>query len=235
MNKVLIVDDEAHCRNVLVKHIEEFTDLSLEIETASDITDGLSKINSFLPDIVLLDIRMNEGTGFDLLDKTDSSKFNTIFTTAYNQYAIKAFDYSAIHYLLKPIDKNELLQALHRCALNSLLINNEKVKELKNLFISTETLELNADIKDICFIKAEGSYSNIYLTEGRKIITSKNIGEYESKLPPNFFRVHKSFLVNLIHVKQVNPITSHLLTLCGENIPISRRKKKEFRKSWKKD
>lgn len=242
MFKTIIVDDEKGCRDTLETMLKEFPQIKVEA-----IVDSISlaeqAISTFQPQLIFLDIEMAGGTGFELLEKLSPVNFDVIFTTAYDQYAIKAIKYSALDYLLKPIDPTELFDAIERFAnkkQNQELINN-KFKTLLNN-ISTESTHqkiavpdgegLNfIKISDIVRFQSDGSYTYMHTSGNQKpTLISKPIGDYQEMLNnENFIRVHRSHLINLQHVsKYVKGEGGYAIMSDGSQVDVSRRKKGEF-------
>jgi len=203
-------------------------------------SDGIEKITQFRPDIVLLDVEMDDGTGFDLLQQIPQPGFQLIFTTAHNEYAIQAFRYSAIDYLLKPVDPAELRQALERAITN---INQQSMQQQMTILLQqiggktdTEKQIVLKDvdktyfikIRDILFCEAEGSYTKFYLSNAEPIFVSRNLRSYEEILAPaGFIRTHHSCLVNPTKIKIYDRKTDSgtLILEGGHSVPVSQRKK----------
>jgi two-component system LytT family response regulator len=211
-----------------------------KIDEANGVKTGIEKINSFKPDVVLLDVEMNDGTGFDLLKQIEEPSFKLIFTTAHNQYAIQAFKFSAIDYLLKPVDPVELNNALQKAKEN--ISGNALQRQLTVLMqeisgkAETEKQIVLKDIdktyfikmNDILYCEAEGSYTKFYLTNGEPIFVSRNLRSYEELLAPaGFIRTHHSCLVNPTKIKIYDRKTDSgtLILEGGHSIPVSQRKK----------
>lgn len=237
--KILIVDNEPAVRKVLIRLLESGTESHI-IEEAGGVIDGLATIKAFAPDIVLLDIEMDDGTGFDLLKNIPEPDFQIIFTTAFNQYAIQAFKCSAIDYLLKPIDPVELFNALKkaqsvvnfRSLQQQLHILQQQVQDktesIRQIVIKDidKTYFLKTD--DILYCEAEGSYTKFYLSNSEPVFVSRNLKYYEDLLSPTgFFRTHHSCLVNPSKIKIYDRKTDSgtLILEGGHNIPVSQRKK----------
>lgn len=183
--KVLLVDNEKEVRHIL-KDMVAASGQHI-IEEADGVATGIEKINSFEPDIVLLDVEMNDGTGFDLLKQLKGISFQLIFTTAHNQYAIQAIKFSAIDYLLKPIDPVELNASLQRAKENiSLQTMQQQLTVLMQQLGNKPAPERQIVIKDIdktyfvkmhdiLYCEAEGSYTKFYITHGEPIFVSRNL------------------------------------------------------------
>jgi len=181
---------------------------------------------------------MPGGSGFEVLEGLPERNFQVIFVTAYNQYAIKAFKYSAVDYILKPIDIDELVNAV--CKIKSsknhnvedkinLLLENVKGSKPDKIALSTsESIEF-VRIADIVQIHAEGSYSTLKLTDQSELLVSKNLGEFESLLEDHpFYRTHQSHLINLLHVRKITRLGNEIVMEDGSVAFLSRRKKNQF-------
>jgi two-component system LytT family response regulator len=209
------------------------------IEEADGVKSGLAQINSFQPDVVLLDVEMDDGTGFDLLKQLHQPTFQLIFTTAHNEYAVQAFKFSAIDYLLKPIDPFELQAAMQKAV--DKISNNNLQNQLSVLMQQISTQQHLTDrqivlkdidktyfvkINDILFCEAEGAYTKFYLVGKQEILVSKNLRFYEELLD-GFIRTHHSCLVNPNKIKMFDKKTDSgtIILESGHAIPVSQRKK----------
>lgn len=227
--KIVLIDDERHCRVLLKSYLAEIGINPEDIYEAKDVNSGVEIIESVHPDILFLDIQLGQSTGFDLLEKLSNKKFQLIFTTAYNEYALKAFKYSALHYLLKPLDIEDIKESLERAKKAQLRFSKDKVDKARFLYLKTEERAFNIDMDKILCLEADGSYSKIYLADEKTIFSSKNLGEFEKNLTDQFFRVHKSVIVNLAMIDSVD-FRNNLVKLKGnKSVPISRRKKANFK------
>lgn len=240
MYKAVIVDDELDAiESVKLLLNENFSNITIA-GTAQNVHDAQEIIALVKPDIVFLDIEMPDGTGFDVLEAIPDRKFKVIFITAYNQYAIKAFKYSAVDYILKPIDIDEFVNAVGRLEeLNTsnpkaeekikVLLENVNGKRPEKIALSTsESIEF-VRISDIIQIEAEGSYSTLKFQDQTSLVVSKNLGEFESLLEDHpFYRPHQSHLINLLHVKKVTRLGNEIVMEDGSIAFLSRRKKNQF-------
>ena len=242
MVTAVIVDDEKKSREVLKRLIEEAQMEVIILAEASSVEDGYQVINEELPQLVFLDVEMLDGTGFNLLEKFEKVEFKVIFITAYDKYAIKAFKYSAIDYLLKPIDIDELENAVIK-AKNTMDIEMFNDAQVKNLLINIKEDQLNkrititgasrldfVNIEDIVCCEADGSYTKVALENGNKILSSKPLKHFDAMFAEdtNFFRVSKSHLVSIKHVTSYKK-GAEVVVLGNElEVEISRRRKKEF-------
>ncbi|MEO6831241.1 MAG: LytTR family DNA-binding domain-containing protein [Chitinophagaceae bacterium] len=239
--QAIIVDDEIKGRNLLREIIErEFPELRI-VGMAADGREGIRLIRNHVPDVVFLDIDMPGMNGFEMLQELQTLRFDTIFVTAYDQFAIKAFRYNAFDYLLKPIDKEELAQAIGR--LKEKKLQEDFQQRLKALLQQLERPERLPEritihsmdgitvipISDIIYLEAAGAYTIFYWKED-KIISSTNLKEYEELLSEQgFFRVHNSFMVNMGHIKKVlKEDGGSILMSNNAHILLSKRKREEF-------
>ena len=242
MYKIIIVDDEKGCRDTLESFLKDFPEINV-VGTANSITKAQELITNLQPHLVFLDIEMPGGNGFELLEKISPLNFDIIFTTAFDQYAIKAIKYSALDYLLKPIDPDELASSIKRFSSKKHdqdLINNKFKTLLSN--ISGEATHQKIAIPDgegVNFIKisdivrfqSDGSYTYMHILNANKpTLISKPIGDYQDILAnENFIRIHRSHLINLEHVtKYVKGDGSYAVMIDGSRVEVSRRKKAEF-------
>ncbi|MBI1221069.1 MAG: response regulator [Bacteroidetes bacterium] len=240
--RVVIVEDEMKSREGLKNLIDEFCPNAEVVGMAANVESGVEAITGLQPDLVLLDIEMQSSTGFDLLEKIPEINFEVIFTTAYEQYAIKAIKFSALDYLLKPIDLKELIQGIDRVQhVRNSGISREQVKSLlenlktepgktHKITLSTSDGMVFLPVTDILRCEAQGAYTQFNLVNGKKILVSKNLKEYEILLQEHdFLRVHNSHLINLSQVsKYVKADGGYAVMYDGTNIPISNTRKDEF-------
>lgn len=237
--KALIIDNEANLRHGLLEMIRQTCPEITSMAEAGGVQEGIKQIRLFRPDIVLLDVEMDDGTGFDLLKQIPDPFFQLIFVTAHNQYAIDAFRFSAIDFLLKPVDADALQISIQRAA-GRIRTNNlqEQVQvllqQLSGISQSDRRIVLRdidntwfVKICDILYCEAEGTYTRFYLQEGEPILVSKNLKEYETILEPlGFIRTHHSFLANPSKIKLFDKTDGGMLVLeGGKSIPVSQRKK----------
>jgi len=238
--KILVVDNEKEIRLILKDMVASCDNGLHTIEEADGVASAFASIHSFRPDIVLLDVEMNDGTGFDLLKQIPNPSFQLIFTTAHNQYAIQAIKWSAIDYLLKPIDPLELNVSLQKAKEN---ISNQLLQKQLAVLMQQFTVKSQTDrqivikdidktyfikMSDILYCEAEGSYTKFYLCNSEPIFVSRNLRHYEELLEPaGFFRTHHSCLVNPAKIKIYDRKTDcgTLILEGGHTVPVSQRKK----------
>jgi two-component system LytT family response regulator len=240
--KTIIIDDEPDAVDFISSIICEYCP-GLEVAgKAYDISEGVQVIKDQLPDLVFLDVEMPHGTGFDLLANFPEKEFDVIFITAFNHYAIKAIKFSAVDYILKPINVNEFIEAVNKVMQkrsNTMFRGNENIKALlenlrtavpSRLAIPTSDGMEYLNPKEIIRIEADRSYSWFYLAGGRKILVSKNLKEFQDLLSDrHFFRPHNSYLINLKYVKKyVRKEGGYIEMQDGSEIPVSRNRKDMF-------
>lgn len=237
--KALIVEDNTFMATVLKDMLEERSEAISVLGIASTGADAISMITETRPQVVFLDIELPDMTGFEMLRQLEQINFQTIFTTAHSEYAIKAFRFNALDYLVKPIKNNELDEAItrfpkvndNRVDIKNALLNIEsKSIENQKLVLPTQKGTLRFALKQITHIEGEGNYSYIHLASVSKELSSKNLAYLEEIIEDKgFFRCHRSFLVNGYHI---DSLTNDCFVLRnGLEIPISRRKKTKA-KNW---
>ncbi len=242
MIRAVIVEDESKSRELLSTLVQKYCEGITIVDTAENVETGVEAIRKHNPDIIFLDISMPDGTGFDLLGKVQDLKFDVIFTTATDKYALKAIKYSALDYLLKPIDSEELKNAVSKVS-----EKKSNLTSVENLSFLLQNLKQNNDnynkitlptgnayeivsIKDIIRLEAEGSYTNFYLNGGKKIMVSASLKHYEDLLPEkDFIRVHHHHLINMNHVQRFLKVDGGYAVMSdNKQVEISRRKKDFF-------
>lgn len=241
MLRVVIVEDEPHSRMSLENLLRDYCPDTVVVGRSENIADGVHEISLKKPDLIFLDIEMPGGNGFELLEQCHELDFDVIFTTAFEHYALKAIKFSALDYLLKPIDVDELKDAVRkvrqkkvRAAENvklfTLLQNLGKSKLDQTIALATaEGLEF-IRVSDIYYCQAEGSYTLFHLKNSGRLLVSKHLKEYENLLGDyGFFRVHNSFLVNLSEVaRYVKGDGGYLVMSNGDAVNLSARRKDAF-------
>ncbi|CAN5352388.1 LytTR family DNA-binding domain-containing protein [soil metagenome] len=238
--KCIIVDDEVRARNGLKKLIENYCVRIEVLGMADSVANARVLIAETKPDLVFLDIDMPGGDGFDLLEQIDDMTFEVIFATAYDQFALKAIKFSALDYLLKPIDLEELISAVEKMHQKlGQKPNNEKYSSLK-ANIAQKTLERMAlpssdgltfvSIKDVVRLQSDGSYTVFHIAGSKCILVAKTLGEYEEILAENgFFRTHHSHIININRIqKYVRGRGGYVVMDDGSSVDVSARRKDEF-------
>ncbi len=239
MFNALIIDDIDNSRLTLLHDLEKFCPKIKVIGEADSVTSGIAAIQNLHPDVVFLDIQLGDGTGFDILEKLGDFDFQVIFTTALDTYGIKAIKFSALDYLLKPIDPDELIEAVSKLEQNT---QKEKIKDSIGLLLenirdiqpSNKRIALNsADkvhmvyIKDIIRCESQGGYTIFYLNNAEQIVVTKNLKEYEHLLEEySFIRVHHSHLINFSYLKEyVKKDGGYAIMTDKSQVPVSFRKR----------
>jgi len=243
-NKVLrtiIIDDEAHVRESLADMLKRHCPNAKVVAQAEGVKSGLRAIQTHHPDLVLLDIKMKDGTGFDLLEQIENIDFKIIFITAYDQYAIKAFKFSALDYLLKPVESVDLKEAIDKADKISqqevntqltTLANNLQTDDQskKKIILKTfDNIHL-VKVRDIVYVESDGRYSTIYLESAENVIVSNTLKHYHEMLGDfGFYRVHKSYLINLEHIRRFEKAEGGYVILEGDaKVPVASRKREEL-------
>lgn len=236
MIRCVVVDDEKQSRSILISELGEYKDQIKIIAEADSVITAVDIINDFRPDVVFLDVHLGDGTGFNVLEKLEWKECKVVFVTAFDEYAIKAFQFNAIDYILKPISLEEIARVVNKLtqseALNETELNNNLLSSYKNvspnrIAISNSDGVHLLEIEDIIRCEADGNYTKICLINGELILTSKTLKEYDTMLMEfNFERVHNSHLVNMRHIKKyLNKESGYLQLSDGTQIPVSQRKK----------
>lgn len=243
MYKAIIVDDENRSVETLKSIIQQFCSNEVEVVgTANSVEEAFTLIYLVMPDIVFLDVEMPHGSGFDLLERIPKPDFEVIFTTGFDRYAVTAIKFSALDYLLKPINIEEVKEAIskakkriegkHTQSNLEHLINNIRHPRDKNNKIPISVVNgfQFVPVNTIVFCQADDDYTYIYLIDGQKLTVSKNIKEFEDILANyNFFRIHHSYLINRDYIKRyIKGEGGTILTEQGNELPVSRRRKVEF-------
>jgi len=245
----VIIDDENKSRETLNKIIERyFSDKISVVYLADSVKEGVFAINKYDPKLVFLDIEMPEENGFKLFDYFDYYSFEVVFTTAYKQYAIDAIKYSALDYLLKPINYIDLKDVLKRLdekqkkitpqsQIDTFLSNiNTDSKEFNKIALPTMDGFQLERINNIVYCQAEENYTKIFTTRDESLIVTKTLKSVEELLPASiFFRIHKSYLVNLNYIKSYSKSNRYKVTLeNGVKLDVATRRNEEFVKALTK-
>ncbi len=248
MIKAIIVDDEEDARFMLKNKIDKlFKNEISVIAEANSVQSGIQTITEQKPDLVFLDIQMSDGSGFDLLTQIPDKDFEVVFVTAYNQYALKAFRFSALGYLMKPVKTDEFVQTINvilqhfakyransEKRLKVLIENYGDDRIIKKIVIpSSKGFDVIA-IEDIMRLEGDRNYTNFITKEKAKISSSKTMGEYEPLLSEyGFFRIHQSTIVNLRYVKSyIKGDGGFVEMTTGEQLQLSRNRKNDFLKRF---
>lgn len=246
--RALIIDDESKSRKSLLQKVKDYCPEIEVVGEASNGEEGLAVIRQFHPDLLFLDIEMPKMNGLQMLEQLSGFKGAIIFTTAYNEYAIRAFKYSAFDYLLKPIDIHELKNTIERLSIklnaskkaenpnasDQLSLLMEQLKsgpELpRKIAIHTQEAMHFFELDEITRLEANSNYTFLHFVNGTKMLASKTLKEFEELLPPKqFFRVHHSSIINLKYVRKYLKSDGGCIEMTdGTIVDISRRKKDDF-------
>lgn len=237
MIRALLVDDEKPARLVLRSLITDYTEGVEIVGESANVPDAVLAIKELKPDVVFLDIEMPEYSGFELLSFFNEPNFEIIFVTAYSEYAIRAFDVSAVDYILKPIEigdlekgvaklKDKLTSSSMQERLDALKVNLEEDRIKKIVIPMSDGLNF-VKISDIAFIQAKGAYAEINFKDKTRLLTSKVLRFFEQTLEPeaDFVRIHRSSLVNISFVSSYNKGKSEVILENGETLAVSASKK----------
>jgi two-component system LytT family response regulator len=239
---VLVIDNETNIREGLIELIGNFCEGVSEIHEADGVTSGLKKIETLNPDVVFLDVELDDGTGMDLLSKLLEINFHLIFITAHNKYAIDAFKFSAIDFLLKPIAPDELIIAFEKVKekqknkhlSNQLQVMQESLHKItskeKKIVLKDSSSIYFINVNDIVRCESSGQYTEFYIEGAKRIVISKSLKEYEELLEPyGFIRPHHSHLININKILRFDKVDGGSLIMeTLEEIPVSHRKKTQI-------
>ncbi len=242
MLNIIIADDVDNIRESLSEMIRQYSTDTKIVAATNNVAATIDAIKQHSPDVVLLDVEMGDGTGFDVLKQFPSPSFKVIFVSAYQNHAIEAFKFSALDYLLKPVDPNELIKAIHTASdkidrdklslkIDSFLSNIENIsKGPKKITLKTSDNIYIVNIHDIIFCESDHSYTKFHLNNSSHIMVSRGLGDYDELLSPyNFMRIHQSYLVNLNFVSRYEKGDGGKIILSNNtNLPVATRKKERL-------
>jgi len=240
--KAIIIDDEPHCIKALQNDLKMFCPEVMVLDSCYSAKEGILSIKRNKPDLIFLDVEMPWMNGFEMLEILDKEiKFQIIFTTAYDQFAAKAFRVSAVDYLLKPIDGTDLVDAVSKAKkaiqekdengnIQNLLQNVKAPAEQQKIAIASREGYDFVPISEIVYCKGNGAYTDIILVNNKKLLLSKSLGETEDILPAELFeRVHHSLVVNIQHINQYKKTTGSSIVMDnGEELNVSKSKKDQL-------
>jgi two-component system, LytTR family, response regulator len=239
MLKAILVDDEPDSIRLLALLLKEHCP---EVQIAGKYTssiEGLLAIKTLKPDVVFLDIEMPEMNGFELLDQLDDIFFSLVFITAYNEFALKAFRFSALDYLVKPLDASDLKEAIkkaekqHRIDHGQLELLQSQLQRQQlpqKIAVAFKNSVVFVELKELVYCEAEGNYTKLFLTTGKTHLLSKTLREVQEVLEEkNFLRVHRQYLINLDHIKAYHKGESAYLVMAGDvNIAVAKNHKERL-------
>ncbi len=239
MIRTLIIDDENKARESIA-HLLKLTFKEVKvIGQADSVKTGLESIKKLQPDLVFLDIQLEDGTGFDILSQLKEISFHIIFITAFNEYAVKAFKYAAMDYLMKPINPQEFIKAVERVKASHKNddfetkfkayishLQNSKSEHKKIVLKTSESIHL-IKVNEIIRCEADKGYTDFYIKGGKKILVSKGLKDYDELLSDfNFIRTHQSHLINLDYIRSFEKGDGgYILMSDGSTVPVSSRKR----------
>ncbi len=238
--RILLIDDEPPCRDALRIFLRTGCPEARIIGEASSLAEAAHLLAETSPDLLLLDVDLGDGTGFDLLDRFPQPAFKVIFTTAHDEFALRAFRYSALDYLLKPVDPEELVAAVRKAAASGdaaqqhrqieQLRHNTSTRRFDRITLNTGDGLLFVGIEEIMRLEAQGNYSFVFLENGERHLAAQSLAGFEEMLPtPLFFRAHQSHMVNTKFVRKLaKEDGDNLLMTDKALIPLARRRKEDF-------
>lgn len=236
--RVLIVDDESSARKLLINKLQKHNGLIGTIREAENVRNALEVLAEDEFDLIFLDIQMPDGTGFDLLEKMKDHSPLVAFTTAHDEFALKAFESAAIGYLLKPVDQEKLdavVELAGQVKKNhtrqyKLLVESYREKKVRKLVIPNSEGFLITEISEILYVKSDVNYSVFYFKDQpNSLVSAKTLKEYAGILESEgFFRVHQSYLINLAYAREFKKNLNEVILTDGTHIPVARQKKASF-------
>lgn len=243
----IIIDDEQRAIHTLTSLLNLYAEDVEIVATCKSVPDGVLAINKLRPHLIFLDIEMPEYNGFELLSFFRDVDFEIIFVTAYNEYALRAFEVSAIDYLLKPVDIDKLKLAIEKARKKidagsmqlrmELLKETFRTKQFNKIALPMAEGLLFVETADIIYLEADGAYTHVWLRDGTNILVSKRLKFFEEVLKDNplFFRSHRSFVVNINYISTYSKAESHITLSNGKIIIISRDRKADFEQQLKEN
>jgi two-component system, LytTR family, response regulator len=238
--KAIITDDEAAARNVLSQLLKmEFSNLEI-VALCSDVAQTVEAIKELKPDVVFLDVQMPSFAGYEIIDFFEEINFEIIFVTAFDHYAIKAFELNAIDYLVKPINRKRLAKAVEKLSMKliekktieqfHLLKNSFTQKNLEHIIINEIGKQTIIQFSDIIAVEADGAYTIFHLLNDKPYTVTKNMKHFENLLPENstFFRTHRSWIINLIYINYYSKLKLEICLRNEINAKLSKYRKADF-------
>ena len=247
MINCIIIDDEAKNIKLLQNMLEVYCPAVKVLATDTEAKNGLLLIDELQPQLVFLDVEMPHLNGFDLLKKLEPVNFETIFVTAYSHYAVEAFEHHATGYITKPINAEKLIAAVNTATkrieekninknLFSLLEKNTQAAAPDKIPLSTSNGLIFVKLAEILYCESSGNYTSFYLCNDKKIMVSRQLGEYEKLLPEiNFTRIHDKYIINLSFIKEyIKGSGGEVVLENGKELPVASRRKEEFLSRFEK-
>jgi len=247
MINCVIIDDEAKSIKLLQNMLSMLCPAVNVIGSDTEARNGLLLIEEMRPQLVFLDVEMPHLNGFDLLKKLEPVNFETIFVTAYSKYAVDAFEHNATGYVTKPINSDKLVAAVNTAIkrieektinknLFSILEQNTKEAAPDKIPLSTSNGLVFVKLTDILYCESSGNYTNFYLHDDKKIMVSRQLGEYEKLLPDtNFTRIHDKYIINLSYIKEyIKGSGGDVVLENGKELPVASRRKEDFMARFEK-
>lgn len=240
--KTILIEDEEQSISALLADLKKHCPELIVVGTAGSVSEGIELIQKVNPDLVFLDVQLSDGLGFDILEAYNNNDFKVIFTTAYSQYAIKAIKFSALDYLLKPINKDELKQAVQKALHTSKEDNQSKMESFiknQNLLNPNKRIALQTsqgvflhELQTIIRCHSEGNYTTIHFTNDKRLLIAKPLKEFEELLSIyGFERIHHSHIINLNHLgSYLNKDGGYVVLSDNTTLPVSSRKKAQLLK-----
>ena len=240
----MLIDDESKNNELLSIYLKKYCPSIQIVSIATSVPDAIQKLNALKPKVTFLDIIMGDGTGFDVLDAITYSDYLIVFITAYQEYAISAFKFNAVDFILKPIDPKDLLVTFKRiedCFKNNNFTTPSQIKSVKSS-IGSKTTDYNfiaipstkkidlVRIDDILYLESDGRYTTIHLVDKSTLFVSKNIVEYEKLLSTSyFFCIHKKYMINLKYIINISNSDGSNCELVGKlMLPVAKRRKEDL-------
>jgi len=241
MLKAIIIDDEPDCVKLLALQLKMYCPQVQVVAECTESETGYTKIKELLPDMVFMDIEMPVMNGFQLLEKIGTIKFSLVFVTAYDQFAVKAFRFSALDYLLKPIDGKDLKAAVEKAeqrlypqAQQLSLLKEQMHGGIKNLpdkiALPYQNGVIFAEIKNVIYCESDNNYTRFYTEDGKKYVVAKTLGDIQEILEErNFLRIHRQYLINLSHIKKyVRGEGNYVIMSNDQSVPVARNQKERL-------
>lgn len=240
--RAVIVDDEADAVNLLKLQLAKCCPEITEVDTYTNPLKALEDMELQRPDLLFLDIEMPMLNGFELLQRLTPFTFAVIFITAYNQYAIKAFKFNAVDYLVKPVDTADLIAAVSRAKKENTLNQNRlstlqkqmQGEPISKIAVSSQSGVFFIDLKDIVYAEADSNYTTLMLVDGRAFVVSKTLKDLQDVLEDShFLRVHRQYIINLNHVTHLDRTRSTLTMINKKELPVARNQKDKLSEMYK--